>query len=495
MGNVVDPNGYKFYTQKCSGRKRIYTDETEITRENVVAVVEKTMRTHMANVARINYLVAYEQGNQPILDTPVDQDEIKNLVVVNVAASVTDFKVSYSLSSPISYVRRGTDNGNTESADDNRVGILNEMCYEQDKVTKDQELSRKYMITGLSYRAIFPRTNDDNALSPFEIINLDPACTYIIYSNDIWKRKMASVTFYTDEDGVRHYAVHTPTSVFEFIDGSYYVKETENGIGRIPVVCYETIDRMGKFEKAIPLLDGINKGESDRSTSLSRFIDAILWMNNVDIDSEEFDELRDKRAIKTGSQEGRQPSIKYVTAELNQTGAQALIDDMYDRALVICKVPGREQSSGGNTGQAVIFGASGWAEAESDANTDANQFNRPERECIDLMLTIAEKVLGSKNPLAGLKSTDIDVRFCRNRTANLISKSQVLLNQLQAGVHPRIAIKQCDMYGDPEQVYLDSEPYMRKWMEDRQTEANNNKTTDEALEQDIINQATVQVPD
>ena len=94
MGNVVDPNGYKFYTQKCSGRKRIYTDETEITRDNVVTVVEKTMLTHMANVARINYLVAYEQGNQPILDTPVDQDEIKNLVVVNVAASVTDFKVS-----------------------------------------------------------------------------------------------------------------------------------------------------------------------------------------------------------------------------------------------------------------------------------------------------------------------------------------------------------------------------------------------------------------
>jgi hypothetical protein len=48
----------------------------------------------------------------------------------------------------------------------------------------------------------------------------------------------------------------------------------------------------------------------------------------------------------------------------------------------------------------------------------------------------------------------------------LIVKTQGLLNQLKAGVHPLIAITNCGLYSDPQTVWNDSEKYMAKWLYD-----------------------------
>jgi hypothetical protein len=62
-----------------------------------------------------------------------------------------------------------------------------------------------------------------------------------------------------------------------------------------------------------------------------------------------------------------------------------------------------------------------------------------------------------------LNLSDIDIKFTRNRTDNLLVKTQGLQNQLEAGIHPQIAIGNVGLYSDPEQVYLDSLPYLEKW--------------------------------
>jgi hypothetical protein len=35
--------------------------------------------------------------------------------------------------------------------------------------------------------------------------------------------------------------------------------------------------------------------------------------------------------------------------------------------------------------------------------------------------------------------------------------------KLIAGIHPKIAIAVCNLFSDPEQVYLDSQEYLEKW--------------------------------
>jgi hypothetical protein len=42
----------------------------------------------------------------------------------------------------------------------------------------------------------------------------------------------------------------------------------------------------------------------------------------------------------------------------------------------------------------------------------------------------------------------------------MVVKTQALLQQQQAGVHPLIALKTCELYPDPEDVYLKSKETM-----------------------------------
>ena len=64
--------------------------------------------------------------------------------------------------------------------------------------------------------------------------------------------------------------------------------------------------------------------------------------------------------------------------------------------------------------------------------------------------------------MANLKLSDIDVKFSRNRTDSLLVKVQALQGQLDAGIDPLTAIKTCDIYADPQQVWVDSKPYIEE---------------------------------
>ena len=71
-----------------------------------------------------------------------------------------------------------------------------------------------------------------------------------------------------------------------------------------------------------------------------------------------------------------------------------------------------------------------------------------------------------------LKLWDIDIKFTRNKTDSILVKAQALLNLLEAGVHPRIAFTICGLFNDPEQAYVDSQPYLNaKWLRDLGTKA------------------------
>ena len=70
--------------------------------------------------------------------------------------------------------------------------------------------------------------------------------------------------------------------------------------------------------------------------------------------------------------------------------------------------------------------------------------------------------------------SDIDVKFIPNKTDNLLTKTQAMQTMLEAGIHPQIAITKSGLFGDPEQVYLDSLPYLRnKWKTKDEADADN----------------------
>lgn len=114
------------------GRKKIFTDVTEITRDNVLEVLRKALITHWSNKADMEYLYAYYKGRQPVLNRKKEvRPEIKNTVVENRANEIVSFKVGYLMGEPIQYVSRSD---NKSVAD--KITTLNGYCLSEDKAAR-----------------------------------------------------------------------------------------------------------------------------------------------------------------------------------------------------------------------------------------------------------------------------------------------------------------------------------------------------------------------
>ena len=448
------------------GRREIFTDERRITRENICDVFCEAFDVHLFNASEIKYLQEYEKGVQPILQRVKEvRPEINYKIVENHAAEITAFKVGYVFGSPISFVQRASVDleGNRGTADDMKISILNEMMYEEGKYAQDKALGKDISVCGVGYRIVLPK-KVKTGVSAFHMLKLNPQTTFVVRFNDIYRNVAAAFSYVTLKDGTIRAGAYTDTTYFE-LEGSLgsmkVVSESANRIG-IPIIEYKNDDeRMGCFERVISLLDALNEATSDRVNGLAQFVQSILWMNNCEIDSEQMEQLKDKLGLLTKSEPGNPASVQYLTATLDQAQTQTLIDYLYEQILQIAGVPGREQSTGGNTGQAIML-SNGWQIAEQHARISTTTFIESELEMLKVVLKICS--LTETGDIASLRLSDLDVKFSRNRTDSLIVKTQGLMNQLQAGIHPLIAITHCGLYSDPQSVWNDSKPYMAKWL-------------------------------
>ena len=448
-------------TRTMYGRRVITTDVAEITAENVVAVLEEAMKLHEKNRSEIDYLWKYYKGEQPILKrSKTVRPEICNKIVENRANEIVSFKVGYLCGEPIQYVGRNCD----EAVTDN-IGALNEYMFLADKPALDQEVVEWGMICGTAYRMVLDNASYDaeSDEAPFEMYTLDPRDTFVVYSNDVKRKRMLGVKYNTDDLGAKTFSAYTDTLYFLIKDGK--VTEVKpHGLGFEPIIEYPANNaRLGSFEIVLPLLDAINNIESNRMDGIEQFIQSFMKFINCDIDEEKFKALKDMGAIKIKSADGQPADVDIVTSELNQGQTQITKEDAYQAVLTICGMPNRNGgSSTSDTGSAVLL-RDGWSLAESRAKDSELMFKRSEKETLRLVL----KLCGGLADL-NLKLKDIDMKFTRRNYDNIQSKSQVLVSMLQQPkVHPLLAFTHCGLFSDPESAYTMSNEYyeeqMAKW--------------------------------
>ena len=467
------------------GRREIFTDVKEITKENISKVLADAFETHLLNVTEIKYLQEYERGNQPILDRIKEvRPEINNKIVENHAAEITAFKVGYVFGSPITFVQRASVDidGNKGEADDKKLAILNEMMFEEGKAAQDQVIGKDISVCGIGYRIVLPKKVKDG-VSAFSILRLNPTNAFVIKFNDLYKRSAVGVSYITLSDNSYRVGAYTDNQYFELegkdLSSLKVINAVPNRVG-IPIIEYKNdSERMGCFERVISLLDALNVATSDRLNGLAQFVQSILWMNNCEVDNDQMNQLKDKLGLLTKSEPGNPASVQYLTATLDQAQNQTLVDYLYEQVLQIAGVPGREQSTGGNTGQAIML-SNGWQLAETHARSVEQTFTESEREMLKVVLKILS--LTETSEVAELKLSDIDVKFSRNKTDSLLVKTQGLMNQLQAGIHPLIAITNCGLYSDPQSVWNDSKAYMGKWLYDAEEDDVNAEDTVSTIE-------------
>ena len=109
------------------GRKTIYTDVETITYENIFSVLRQAQITHNYNADRINFLMNYDRGEQPLKRVKNYRKDIDIQVVDNVAHEISTFWIGYGWSNPITLVQRGEIDSNNDN-EANAISLLNE-CY------------------------------------------------------------------------------------------------------------------------------------------------------------------------------------------------------------------------------------------------------------------------------------------------------------------------------------------------------------------------------
>lgn len=448
-----------------AGRRKIFSDITEINESNIEQVVQETLKIHLQNAAEIKYLIDYERGITPIAKRQKNgREDVNYKINENHAAEIKTFKVGYVFSSPITLTQRAQEEGD---ADDKRVASLNEFLFEQGKAQKDKLLAEDFTTCGVGYRMALPKKYDDGGSSPFDILHLNPLTTYVVYSNDVYQRPILGVSYVIKADGKWAIGAYTDTEYFE-LEGSSLgggvrrVKTAENGIGVVPIVEYRADDqRMGCFERVLDLLDGLSILTSDRVNGVTQFVNNILWADNVQATPEQQAEVKSGGWLMTKSDSNTKATVQFLHQQLDQSNAQALVDWAYDQILQITGTPAREKSSGGNTGQAIVL-SNGWQIAETAAKNTEVVYKDSEYRFLNVILKILQADKDVPQEMKTLKLSDIEIKFSRSNTDSLPVKVQALQGLLDAGIEPLTAIKACSLFSDPQQVWVDSKPYIEE---------------------------------
>lgn len=454
------------------GRRQIFTDIKRITKDNLLLVLNDAFIIHERNVMEMDYLMRYERGEQPLKREKEIRPEIDIQAQENHAAEITSFKIGYEFGSPVTFVQRAKVDAKSqnkepledgERKDDIRISLLNEMMFEENKPAKDVLLARNFKICGVGYR-MFRAKRDIDGVSVFDMAIPNPLTTFMVYANDAYREPVLGVTYSVTADGRKIVGAYTKDTYFSLdipaIGPAGGIREEPNLIGEIPIIEYvNDYDRMGCFERVIPIMDALNITNSDRVNDIAQYVQNILWMHNCQLDKEQKKVIQDGGVIITKSNgDGKEAKIAYVSAPLNQQETQTLVNYQYEQVLQISGTPGREKTSGGNTGSAILL-SNGWQLAETQAKAMELVFSEAEKRSLRVVLAIIRKCKDDELPdvsMRDLRVSGILVKFSRNRTYDLVSRTISMSNMINMGIDPEKAITVVDIFDDSHQVALDS---------------------------------------
>lgn len=462
---------------QLQGRRQIFTDKVNIDKSNILEVLGEVFPIHEHNRKEMIYLFNYAKGDQPILEREKEvRPEINEKIIDNMASEILEFKLGYEFGSPITYVQRARKdiksgkalfsfikklfNTDESKKDDLRVSALNEMMVEECKAAKDLQLAKDVKTCGVGYRLILPK-RFKTGVSVFDLLVLNPMNTFVVYSNDVYRDPVLGVTYFPHRDGSITFGCYTRKSYFKIDMGivrnlEKVFSEEINTLGEIPIVEYiNDYDRMGCFERVIPLMDALNIVDSDRVNDIAQHVQNLLWGDNVEIDKDQYRELRAEGMILTKSEQGRQATLKYLESVLNQSENQTLVDYIKQQILDISNTPSRSELSGGSTGSATNM-STGWMAAETDAKEKEQIWSAAERRETNIILKILKTSNEVDADVAELNISDIEIRFSRSRTYDLATKCNSLATLIHIGIDPLRAIETVGLFTDPQQVTLDS---------------------------------------
>ena len=450
------------------GRLDIYASYDDINEENLIAEVNEALVYHVRNMLEEEFLYWYTRGVQPILNRKKEvREDILNIVQVNTAAEIVDFKNGYFLTQPCSYVSR-------RNGVQTKVKKLNEYLYRSGKQDADNEISDWFHRVGKA--PLFVEPGEDNEV-PFRAYALDPRSAFVVYSLRPGNKPVMAVNLVT-VDGVAKLDVFTENMVYHLTGAvvgkmitteknhDYMVTATTldysepNVLGYIPIIEYRYNSiNTSAFELAIPLIDEISNLTSNACDGVEQFIQSLAIAVNCEFpENTTITDIRKAGMIALRSIGENKADFKVLSEQLDQTQTKTLTDNLYDEILRICAMPSRNTSGSStyDTTGAAVLANFGWYQADAAARNTEDLFKKSNRQFDRIIVEILRR-----KGLLDIDLNDFEIQFVRNETANVQSKAQAFQTLMAAGLHPELAAAKSGISSDPVKDMKMSE----KWLE------------------------------
>lgn len=489
---------------KTKGRTTIYANYTEkqflsgtIEEQGnkVIDVLSNSQDIHLKNKKETLYLIDYMYGIQDIQEKEkLTRTDINHKSVENWAYAFVDWKKNFLLGKPIQYSPQ--DNTATKE-----ISLLNKYLNYENKDKLDLDIYEDVLVCGRGYRYNNYSKMTEEDETPVELLNLSCWDTEVVYSSGINKEQLCAyirtdmcyitqqvnpetnekedVTIDYDE-----YTVYTRKRQFVVTnkDGNWKVESSKPLTMNEHIITeyYNNKYRISLIELGKDIFDDINYVENLDLDDIEGFVNSIMVFTNAEVDEEGMNSIKEYGAVSIKSTDQKKASVELLQSRLKSLDTQIFYLRKLSALHNILSVPEAQNNgnvSNAETGKAMLTGQ-GFTSASIRIEGEQTAFEKCDRTSLKTILKICKR--HPESDIKELKVSDIETKFNRDMSENLLVKTQALMNLRDAQIPPQVANAVIGLFSDPVSVTQLQEKFIKEKQE-IQNKINNmqNKTNEQ----------------
>ena len=462
-------------------------------------ILNNSVDIHNRNKYESKYLQDYLYGDQDIKDkVKLTRTDINNKGVENWAWAFQDWKKAFLLGKPIQYAPLN-DVANDE------ISKLNSYVNYEGKAQKDQDLFEDIFTVGRAYRYNVGSKMNDEDEAPFDIVNLNVLDTEVVYSNSIYHEQLLAYVHtdmmyivsevnpdtgkpeqrqvnydeYTVYTRNKQYIINNKKGFFALKDDTQPKALPYNT--HIVTEYYFNKKRVSMLELVKDILDDINDVENFDKDDIEGFVNAIMVFTNAEVNEQGMEAIKKYGAVSIKSTDQKKASVELLQSRLKSLDTQIYYLRKLSALHSILSVPQATQNgeiSNAETGKAVLTGQ-GFTSASVRIQNEENSFKECDRKSLKVILKICRE--SSESGIKNLKASDIDIKFSRDLSDNLLTKTTALLNLASAQIPPEVRNAVVNLFSDPlsvtkmQEAYIEEQRQIQQELQTRNTNNNANK--------------------